>query len=264
MIKQLTSGSNSQLKKLLLQRVTIINRGWNTLRGILKKNKSEYYVHDLDLDERVEFPNNSVLKIDGNIIRLDSDAIKNAIIDSGEGLMKRQNPKSEIFKAVSRSSKLPIYQAYMGFNTPIWRGNAENEKDACARAYADTGTPAIFAKLWEKAVQNPKCKTIEVRRKIRILGKPRVVKVKRKICNPELDLTRLENSLVHELIEYDKKLTAKDKNIYRMGHYLKAVDKAFGDLKQIDNPTLEDVKASVSQRFDPQLPPVKKFLKKHT
>lgn len=35
-----------------------------------------------------------------------------------------------------------------------------------------------------KARKNPKCKTIEVRRKIRILGKPRVVKVKRKICNP--------------------------------------------------------------------------------
>lgn len=179
-------------------------------------------------------------------------------------LKSRQNPKSEIFKAISRSSKLPIYQAYMGFNTPIWRGNAKNEKDACARAYADTGTSPIFAKLWEKAIQNPKCKTIEVKRKIKILGKPRIVKVKRKICNPELDLARLENSLVHELIEYDKKLTAKDKNIYRMGHYLKAVDKAFGDLKQIDNPTLEDVKASVSQRFDPQLPPVKKFLKKHT
>ena len=112
--------------------------------------------------------------------------------------------------------------------------------------------------------QNPKCKTIEVRRKIRILGKPRVVKVKRKICNPELDLARLERSLVHELIEYDKKLTAKDLNIYRMGHYLKAVERAFGDLKQIDDPTLQDVKESISQRFDPQLPPVKKFLKKHT
>lgn len=36
-----------------------------------------------------------------------------------------------------------------------------------------------------KARKNPKCKTIEVRRKIRILGKPRVVKVKRKICNPK-------------------------------------------------------------------------------
>lgn len=197
---------------------------------------------------------------------LSEDDLKDALntgLDMARRLgLARKNPKSEIFKAISRSSKLPIYQAYMGFNTPIWRGNAKNEKDACARAYADTGISAIFAKLWEKAVQNPKCKTIEVRRKIRILGKPRIVKVKRKICNPELDLARMKRLLVSELSQYDEKLQKKQPNIYRLGHYFNAVDKAFA---RLDNEsTLEDMKESICRSFDPELPPVKKFLKKHT
>lgn len=101
----------------------------------------------------------------------DQDDLEDALrtgLDMAKRLgLVRKNPKSEIFKAISRSSKLPIYQAYMGFNTPIWRGNAKNEKDACERAHVDTGTSIIFAKLWEKAVQNPKCKTTKVKRKTR-------------------------------------------------------------------------------------------------
>ncbi len=177
-------------------------------------------------------------------------------------LKSRQNPKSEIFKAISRSSKLPIYQAYMGFNTPIWRGNAKNEKDACARAYADTGTSPIFAKLWEKAIQNPKCKTIEVKRKIKILGKPRIVKVKRKICNPELDLARMKRLLASELSQYDQRLQKSQPNNYRLAIYFGAVDKAFARLDE--NSTLEEMKESICRNFSPDLPPVKKFLKKHT
>lgn len=110
--------------------------------------------------------------------------------------------------------------------------------------------------------KNPKCKTIEVRRKIRILGKPRVVKVKRKICNPELDLARMKRLLISELSQYDEKLQKKQPNMYRLGHYFGAADKVFARLDS--ESTLEDMKESICRSFDSELPPVKKFLKKHT
>ena len=108
--------------------------------------------------------------------------------------------------------------------------------------------------------QNPKCKTIEVKRKIRILGKPRVVKVKRKICNPDLDLARMKRLLASELSQYDERLQSRQPNNHRLAHYFGAVEKAFA---RLDNEsTLEDMKESICRSFDPELPPVKKFLKK--
>lgn len=113
-----------------------------------------------------------------------------------------------------------------------------------------------------KVRKNPKCKTIEVKRKIKILGKPRVVKVKRKICNPELDLARMQRLLASELSQYDEKLQKKQPNMYRLGHYFGAADKAFARLDS--KSTLEDMKESICRSFDPELAPVKRFLKKHT
>lgn len=115
-----------------------------------------------------------------------------------------------------------------------------------------------------KSRQNPKprCKTIQVRRKIKILGRPRVVQVKRRICNPDLDLARLERLLTSELSQYDEKLQKKQPNIYRLGHYFGAVEKVFARLNK--DSTLEDLKESICRNFDPELPPVKKFLKKYT
>lgn len=113
-----------------------------------------------------------------------------------------------------------------------------------------------------KSRKNPKCKTIEVKRKIRILGKPRVVKVKRKICNPELDLDRMKRLLSSELSQYDERLQARQPNNHRLAHYFGAVEKAFARLDE--ESTLEDMKESICRSFDPELPPVKKFLKKYT
>ena len=113
-----------------------------------------------------------------------------------------------------------------------------------------------------KARKNPKCKTIEVRRKIRILGKPRVVKVKRKICNPQLDLDRLKILLVSELSQHDEKLQKSHPNRGRLFIYFGAADKVFDRLDK--DSTLEDLKESIKRNFDPELPPVKKFLKKYT
>jgi hypothetical protein len=108
----------------------------------------------------------------------------------------------------------------------------------------------------------PKCKIIQVRRKIRIAGKSRVVHARKRICNPELDLARMKRLLASELSQYDEKLQKKQPNMYRLGHYFGAVDKAFA---RLDNEsTLEDMKESICRSFDPQLPPVKKFLKKYT
>ena len=113
-----------------------------------------------------------------------------------------------------------------------------------------------------KARKNPKCKTIEVKRKIRILGKPRVVKVKRKICNPELDLARMKRLLASELSQYDQRLQKNQPNNHRLAIYFGAVEKAFARLN--DESTLEDMKESICRSFDPELTPVKKFLKKYT
>jgi hypothetical protein len=121
---------------------------------------------------------------------------------------------------------------------------------------------ADFWKNRLKSRPNPKCKTIEVRRKIRILGKPRVVKVKRKVCNPELDLARMKRLLVSELSQYDEKLQKRQPNMYRLGHYFGAADKAFARLNE--DSTLEDMKESICRSFDPELPPVRRFLKKYT
>lgn len=115
-----------------------------------------------------------------------------------------------------------------------------------------------------KARQNPKpkCKIIQVRRKIRIAGKLRVVHARKRICNPELDLARMQRLLASELSQYDQRLQARQPNNHRLAHYFNAVDKAFA---RLDNEsTLEDMKESICRSFDPELPPVKKFLKKHT
>lgn len=113
-----------------------------------------------------------------------------------------------------------------------------------------------------KLRRNPKCKTIEVKRKIKILGKPRVVKVKRKICNPELDLARMKRLLASELSQYDQRLQKSQPNNHRLAIYFGAVDKAFARLDE--NSTLEEMKESICRNFSSDLPPVKKFLKKHT
>jgi len=120
---------------------------------------------------------------------------------------------------------------------------------------------ADFWKNRLKPRQNPKCKKIEVKRKIRILGKPRVIKVKRKVCNPELDLARLKRLLNSELSQYDQRLQARQPNNHRLAIYFEASDKAFTNLDS--DSTLEDVKQAICRRFDPELPPVKKFLKKY-
>lgn len=89
---------NTELKKLVLEKVTVISRGWNTLKGILKKENSLYWVYDSKLDERVDFESEQVSEIDGNIIRLKSEVMKNSTIDYSSDLQKRQNPKSKVSK----------------------------------------------------------------------------------------------------------------------------------------------------------------------
>lgn len=96
---------NTELKKLLLEKVTIISRGWNTLKGILRKENSLYWVYDSNLDERVDFESEQVSEIDGNIIRLKSEALKNSTIDYSSDLQKRQNPKPKSKKKVKKVAK---------------------------------------------------------------------------------------------------------------------------------------------------------------
>lgn len=96
---------NTELKKLVLEKVTVISRGWNTLKGILKKENSLYWVYDSKLDERVDFESEQVSEIDGNIIRLKSEVMKNSTIDYSSDLQKRQNPKPKSKKKVKKVAK---------------------------------------------------------------------------------------------------------------------------------------------------------------
>lgn len=96
---------DNELKNLLLDKVTIISRGWNTLKGILRKENSLYWIYDPILDERVDFGSKQVSSIDGNMIRLKSNAMKNSIIDQSFDLQKRQNPKPKLKKKVKKVTK---------------------------------------------------------------------------------------------------------------------------------------------------------------
>lgn len=116
--------------------------------------------------------------------------------------------------------------------------------------------------LYVEKRQNPKpkCKTIQVRRKIKIAGRPRVIQVRKKICNPNLDIARLNILFTSELSQYDQRLQRTQPNNHRLALYFEAANKAFSRLNA--NSTVEDIKEEISRRFDPEMPPVRKFLKK--
>lgn len=78
--------------------------------------------------------------------------------------------------------------------------------------------------------------------------------------NPSVDVNKLKSRLIHLLTEYDIKLSKRQPNMYRLGHYFKAVDDAFDDLP--NDATINDLKKSLSRRFIvSDMPPVKKFIK---
>ena len=184
---------------------------------------------------------------------------------TGKKLIRRSNPDILTFNNVKKE----LLELGIGLISEhdLWVIYKMNDRDCYAIFGQDVSDlQEVFdaGKKMAKSRQNPKprCKTIEVKRKIRILGKPRVVKVKRKICNPELDLARMKRLLVSELSQYDERLQKKQPNNHRLAIYFGAVDKAFSRLD--GNSTLEDMKESICRNFSPDLPPVKKFLKKHT
>jgi len=76
--------------------------------------------------------------------------------------------------------------------------------------------------------------------------------------NPSRDIKYLHQKLDSELTQYDAKLSKKQPNIYRLGHYLAAADKAFENLSNTS--TDEDVIKSLNRCFS-DLPPVNKFIK---
>ena len=76
--------------------------------------------------------------------------------------------------------------------------------------------------------------------------------------NPTKDIKYLHQKLDSELIQYDAKLSKKQPNIYRLGHYLAAADKAFENLT--NDSTDEDVIKSLNKCFS-DLPPVNRFIK---
>lgn len=200
---------------------------------------------------------------------LDEYDLKDALntgLDMAERLKTRKNPNILTFNKVKKELSELGVTLYEEDRSWIIYSN-ENQADYALFGMDTSNLREVLEEgkkiaKRNKSRQNPKCKTIEVKRKIRILGKPRVVKVKRKICNPELDLARMKRLLVSELSQYDEKLQKKQPNMYRLGHYFGAVEKAFARLD--NDSTLEDMKESICRSFDPELPPVKKFLKKYT
>lgn len=78
--------------------------------------------------------------------------------------------------------------------------------------------------------------------------------------NPSIDFKKLKSRLIHLLTEYDIRLSKRQPNMYRLGHYFKAADDAFDDLP--NNASINDLKKSLSRRFIvSDMPPVKKFIK---
>ena len=144
----------------------------------------------------------------------DQDDLEDALrigLDMARRLKLRRNPKFSTFKEIKdelenygigliktkygigpvNSEDFHQFQIYEIGN----KSNGENyysigNTDRDLKSAFDAGLK-LAKKLGHKRIpyvekrQNPKCKTIEVKRKIKILGKSRVVKVKRKICNPK-------------------------------------------------------------------------------
>ncbi len=76
--------------------------------------------------------------------------------------------------------------------------------------------------------------------------------------NPTKDIKYLHQKLNSELTQFDARLSKKQPNIYRLGHYLAAADKAFANLT--NDSTDEDVIRSLNKCFS-DLPPVNRFIK---
>lgn len=57
--------------------------------------------------------------------------------------------------------------------------------------------------------------------------------------NPTKDIKYLHQKLISELTQFDARLSKKQPNVYRLGHYLAAADKAFENLT--NDSTDEDV-----------------------
>jgi len=184
---------------------------------------------------------------------------KNATLEQYQAVKEKL---AKVGMLIKRNLRTEEYQVYPKGDEPGGDSTYFTHKLTVSDLEDALRTGLDMAKRLGLARKNPKCKTIEVRRKIRILGKPRVVKVKRKVCNPELDLARMQRLLASELSQYDQKLQARQPNNHRLAIYFGAVEKAFARLNE--NSTLEDMKESICRSFDPELPPVKKFLKKYT
>lgn len=71
-------------------------------------------------------------------------------------------------------------------------------------------------------------------------------------------------SLQGKLMKYDQRLTRRDGNIYRMSHFMGALDNIEKDVAAFlndDGPeAMKALRRSMSRRFDPQMPPVRKVL----
>src|SRR5262249_42141551 len=90
--------------------------------------------------------------------------------------------------------------------------------------------------------------------------------------NPSINIDRLIDQLVHDFTVYDHRLGEQEArrssvNIYRIGHYLKAVQ----DIRAASPQTEEDLRKAVEDAFIVErsrsgelraLPPVKKLLRK--
>lgn len=72
--------------------------------------------------------------------------------------------------------------------------------------------------------------------------------------------------LSSELTQYDKRLQSREPNIYRLGHFFKAADRAKERLKgkgDSDDPAdLELLKKALTKSFAADFPPVRRVIKK--
>lgn len=144
----------------------------------------------------------------------DQDDLEDALrigLDMARRLKLRRNPKFSTFKEIKDELEnygIGLIKTKYGIGPvnsedfhqfQIYEiGNKSNGENYYSISNTDRDLKSAFEaglklakKLGHKRIpyvekrQNPKCKTIEVKRKIKILGKSRVVKVKRKICNPK-------------------------------------------------------------------------------
>lgn len=77
--------------------------------------------------------------------------------------------------------------------------------------------------------------------------------------NPSKDIKYLHQKLISELSQYDQRISKKQPNIYRLGNYFAAADKAFENLTNASSDS--DVIKALNQCFS-DLPPVNRFIKR--